>query len=206
MSIVSASALITLARAKEYLELPSAAGSYDSALGDIINGISEEITNYCHRDNFITADYTEYYDGDDGEVLYVRNLPINSSASSLEVYLDTDREYATTDRVPTASLIIYASEGKIVLDGYTYYSGYQAVKVVYNAGYNTASVPYAVQLVCLQGVARAYKKAKHLLEGVDSESGGDISRSFDLKKDITEDMLVKLDPYVRYFWGCGSAV
>lgn len=71
---LDAYALTTLAKAKEYLR---ADGSDDSLITNLINSASARIETYCQR-QFLSRDYSEWYDGTGDQELFVENIPVTA--------------------------------------------------------------------------------------------------------------------------------
>ena len=195
MALDSTYALITLANLREYLQVETADG-YDDQLERTINAVSRWFSNQCNR-KFPAQDLTEYYDGDNGKVLFLRNYPINSTASTIEIYIDTDtpRSYAAGDKVSSDSILVYSDEGKIVLDDDYFDKGPQSVKVVYNAGYTT--IPHDLQEACMEMCAVLWKKESGKLQHTGSVSIAGASVTLELDKAAPAWVMDVIDRYWR---------
>lgn len=73
---LDAYALSTLANANTYLGLTTDAGAIDAYIENIINRASDIIENYCHRKFKGRLYIKERYDGNDQEVIYLKQYPV----------------------------------------------------------------------------------------------------------------------------------
>jgi len=128
--------ILTLPELRSYLG--STSTGEDTTYKRVINNVSSRFNTYCDR-KFKARNCTEYYDGDNSTRLWVRTYPINSNATSIDIRIDTDRTFSTSDKVSSSSIIIYSDMGKIVLDDDSFDAGRQSVKVSYNGGYTVSS-------------------------------------------------------------------
>jgi len=153
--------LITLEDLKEYLadlatdELVTG-GERNEELEHIINAVSGYCNTRTHR-KLKTRENTEYYDGDGTDVLFVDNYPITSTAATISIWNDVDRDYGDNEKIDAEDIIIYADDGIIKLEEDVFSKGYQSVKITYTAGYTltageTHTIPgdlsMAVKMMC----------------------------------------------------------
>ncbi len=82
--------------------------------------------------------FTEYYDGDGTNLLFLDNYPISSITT---IHQDKDRTFATASLVAATDYFTYANNRKLIGDGVTWLKGLQTIKVVYVAGYVIGSIP-----------------------------------------------------------------
>lgn len=140
--------LTTLANFKTEFDVDT--DQHDTLLTRLVTKMSIHAQTYCGR-LFTAQDYTEYYDGDGSQELFVRNYPINSVAS---IYDDTDREYDSDDLIDSDDIIIQGDDycfGKVELEDGWFDPGRKNIKITYNAGYSTvpADLEYAVQCLMM---------------------------------------------------------
>jgi len=171
--------------------------SYDTILDSLVNGVSSFIESFCAR-IFLTAIYTEYYDGEDGGKIYFNQAPVtaltsfeyNSGTPANPIWVAFDaNNYVLSTRDNCIALM-----GGIP-------RGYQNIKIVYVAGYkidwaneNTPALhnlPFDLAMVADQLVSKAFGARKS--EGLSSESidGANVSYS----KGMTDDQKMILSKY-----------
>lgn len=143
-------------------ELKSHLGITDSGEDDQLTqwllGVEGAVKRYCGRD-FVSAAATEYYDGEDRELLPLRRRPLTAVSS---VHVDptgyngtgtnafsSDSEWAVGDRWFPRSLEESEHNGSIlVATGGCWPAGRGNIKVVYTAGY--ATIPEDLKLAVNQ--------------------------------------------------------
>ncbi len=174
MALDTGNNLITLADAKLYLGISTGTTSYDERFNDLINSVS-----WCFNDEtgrkLKSRSITEYRDGDGSTQMFTNEYPITSNTTDIDIRVDTDRDYDTGDKVDSTSIIIYSTPGRIVLDGETFETGAQSVKIVYTAGYTT--IPYDLAYAAKEYLRVLWNKEKTNRIGIKSESvsGGSLS-------------------------------
>ncbi len=82
--------------------------------------------------------FTEYYDGDGTNLLFLKNYPISSITT---IHQDSDRAFGSDTLVASTDYFTYADNRKLIGDGVTWLRGIQTIKVVYLAGYVIGSIP-----------------------------------------------------------------
>lgn len=75
-SVLDTYALTTLAKANTYLGLTADTGAIDAYIETIINRASDIIENYCHRKFKGRLYIKERYDGNDQEIIYLKQYPV----------------------------------------------------------------------------------------------------------------------------------
>lgn len=78
--------------------------------------------------------FTEYYDGDGSELLFLKNYPIEEITS---IHQDSDRAFAADTLIDSDDYVVYKDNRSLVGDGAYWESGIQTIKIVYVAGYDT---------------------------------------------------------------------
>lgn len=209
---LSASALVTLAEVKQYLNLPASADSKNEALEAMANRASDIVSQYLDRTLVNTASITEYHTMRtpaghylDTAELNTRQWPIVTVTSVHEdtnyphVYgsselltVDTDytvskptgRIYRTTSGTPRA-----------------WASGFRCIKVIYTAGYTQAAVPDRIKAVVLRLCSLMWGESERSAFGVQSQSDqlGNFTRFSSAR--LTDDMKDELaaDRRNRFF-------
>lgn len=195
-------ALTTVALVKARLGIPSSNTAQDALLADIVAETDDILKDHL-RQNVESATYTEYYKGNGGTVLILRQRPVQSITS---IHVDADGYYGYgTSPFATADLLVAGTDYVLDLISSTAYSetgfvrrigavwpalqqptqlingvivtGLGNIKVVYVAGYPTVPKRYqawATKLAC-------WKFATDL-DGVvkSSESHSDTTYSYSL--------------------------
>jgi len=178
----------TLAKVKEYLGITGTAD--DTLLTDLLTRLQEAADSYLDR-KIEQASYTEQYDGDGTDRLLTRQWPIISVTS---VYDDVDRVFGSDALIAAADYVVYKDRGIIQLDGLTFASGIQNVKVIYSAGYGT--VPTDLVQALIELIAARFRQKE--MQGLKSLSLGAYSISFDPGKDeLSDEVRATFDSYRR---------
>jgi len=126
-------------------------GIDDYDLDDKLESFAEEaeatVKDYLNRD-LTSGTYTEYFDGNGTNQLILGQFPI-TSVTSISVWDDADEEWdALVEDTDYERLVIKEGDYCIYLDDYVFEKGTHNYKVVYVAGYETASIPYKIKLAC----------------------------------------------------------
>lgn len=105
----------------------------------LIDGASWAANSYTNR-KLKSRALTEYYDGDDSNLLVLNQRPVTAVAS---VYVDSAWEWGSDTLVDSDDYQVYEDEGLVRFVGTVLPSGARVVKVTYTAGY--ATIPYDVE-------------------------------------------------------------
>jgi hypothetical protein len=130
--------LTTLADMKEYLGIDSADTTADTTLLSIMTVMTYWMERYTGR-KLKSRSNTEYYDGNGTDRVFLKNYPVTSTTSTIEVYDDLDRVYGADTKKAAGDLILYTDDGIVALDGDVFSIGLQNVKCVYTGGYGAGS-------------------------------------------------------------------
>jgi len=157
----------------------------------LINSISTLFESYCDR-HFVSATYTEYYDGQDGqEVVYTREYPITSVSGLWDdttwVWGDGEKYAATDYRIATDGLSVG------LYPSYSFYNSRGNIKITYVAGYST--IPADLKQACVNEVVRLYKRRNTIDVSAISMSDGSITV---LSDDLMPTTKLVLAKYKRY--------
>ena len=134
-------ALTSLTNVKNELEITST--EYDTILNLLISNISQVIETLADR-RLEAVSLTEYYDGDNTNVLILREYPVNSITS-----ITVNDDALTTDDYE-----LYDTIGKIVFDS-VITEGVRNIVVEYNAGYTT--IPDDLEMLARKLVIEAFR-------------------------------------------------
>ena len=192
MAIDTNIALISLNEAKQFLKLT--VNTEDDLVGDTVNAVSDWINKYCDR-KFLSAERTEYYNGNGTSELALKNFPVTAIGS---LYDDPLRAFGASTLIPSTDYILDGNAGLVQLfNGHTnFFEGFQNIKITYTAGYAVDStMPYAVQMACKILTSLIYRNVYvQWRVGIASEQVGDKTVTF---RDEEVPKMVKsmLDPF-----------
>ncbi len=175
-------ALITMTSMSDYLGIPTW-GKEEEQVATLINAASQWALQFTGRTTFLqTSALTEYYDGDNSDILLTRATPINSVVS---LYIDPDRDYGSETLLDSDEYAVYGAEGKIKTDGSLFTSGWKSIKLIYDAGYVREAVsgwttmPWDIQWAIKELVTFWYERGTGHRVGVRSVNVGDKSTSYE---------------------------
>jgi len=158
MTVDADVALVTLDQAKSWLKISGS--TEDSILTDLVNRSGALANTYTGR-HLKSKEWTEYYDGDGGTVLQLKQFPVTAITS---INVDPKREWSADTLVDlTADSLQNMNAGIVRLwnAGGAFWRGRANVKVVYTAGYKDATdtlVPYDLQEAALLIIMYSYKR------------------------------------------------
>ena len=135
--------LTTLANVKEYLDIEPDDTRFDSVLEKLITASSRQVEAYCNR-TFEICGFTESYDGNASDILFLNNAPIVSVTS-----LSIDDESLQPDD-------FHVYDDYVRLESRLFTRGVLNVSVEYSAGHfdsQAESPPADVEDACIQLVA-----------------------------------------------------
>lgn len=148
---------------------------------EAIAAAAGEITSYCRR-GFVLQNYTQYYDGNGGNRIFIHNKPLNTGAGKVTVlnYIDGDDGWqdiidGSGDTIDNSTL---RTEDQIVLlKGYTFPIGSKNIMCTYEGG--SSVIPAEVKGVCFEKAYWFYKSSPHGGDrlGLTSENLGGSSSS-----------------------------
>ena len=189
MPEVAATTIVTLAEMRSFLNIPTAQTNKDSLLVDLLDSYNAEIENYLGV-TLVNSPYTESYDGDETDYLFLKHYPI-ISVTSLTV--DSTALTENTD------FYVYKSEGYIQLDDDTFDdTDLQNVDIVYVAGHGAtrSAVSNVLKNALKTWVARVFKA-----EAIDFSQMFDESSLAHIKSQMMPwDIKQKLDYYRCRHW------
>lgn len=189
---VAADTIITLQEMLDFINIPSGQQSsrIKDLLVDLIDEYSDEMEQYLGV-TMINSTYTESYDGDGSNTLFLKHYPI-ASVTSLTV--DSVALTENTD------FFVYGEEGYIKLDDDTFDADDpQNVDIVYVAGHGAAraNIPNVLKNALKTWVARVVKA-----EIIDFSRQFDESSLANIKSQMMPwDIKQKLDYYRCRHWG-----
>ena len=145
----------------------------DTLLALIKAAIEQRVKKITGRDLLVpSTPYTEYYNGDGGNVLRVDQRPIISVTS---IYSDPARNFGAETLIPAADLIGDAKSyalGFVELLTFRFLKGLKSTKITYSAGYSTvpADLSHAVRMI----VCKEFKVIDKKMFAETSQQVGDM--------------------------------
>ena len=156
-----------------------------------INAASQKIQNYLNGRILITpaAQIDEIFDGNDMKDRYVRQRRIADGDTPVVYYWN-----GTGWTQCTESTVINRTRTRIYFsEGYVFGTGFDNWKITYKPGWTQVALPQDLKEVCTALVERQIMLADKK-EGMDSQSFGDSTTSYNLAKSPKE-YLKTLDHY-----------
>lgn len=175
---------------KAYLKITGSGD--DTLLATLVTYATKVIQRYCDRNFDGAVARTEYYDGNGGNILFLKNFPV-ITITSID-HWDTYNDSSLQTFVVNTDYLLYAEEGYIYLrQGWQ--EGHRNYKLVYTAGYaNQAAVPDDLELAC--NMLAAYYYANPDKAGIKSEGIGNYSVTYLTESDdIPATIKMLLKPY-----------
>lgn len=176
---LNANAILTLAETKRFLDIPEADADYDPDVEDVINTISSLFAVETRRDTLVSSAVTEYPEGHDDGTIYLRNIPISETTSSVFIWIDEEWAYGDGTKLDRTDYVIDPNTGRVYLVDDTFPSVFRSIKVTYYGGYSSAAtVPpdlkWAAKEACL-----VYWKRRHDgrvgVTSISNAQGGSVS-------------------------------
>ena len=183
--------LASLPDVKSFMGMTGTTSEIDDLLAELINRYSTLFESYMGK-NVLSREHTEYYDGNNSNMLITRQYPITTISG---IWNDSDWEWGSATEIDSTSY--RASESAIGVINFksTVFGNYdQNIKIIYTAGFS--SVPEDIKHACIKEVARSYKNRQEI--GVTSKTLTDGTVSFSAQGLLVETTLV-LDMY-RKLW------
>lgn len=181
--------LTTLAKAKEWLQIPTAQTTDDALLTRLIDSASGFIESWLSRKgNFATASYTDKRDGTGGDIISLSNYPV-TAISSLSV--DGVVIAASPDGGVLQTGYGFDSNN-LWLSGFIFTRGRRNVAIAYTAGYT--SVPSEIENACIEIIGERYRTRDRI--GHVSKSLGGETVAFS-QKDMSDHLKTTLQQYKR---------
>lgn len=161
----------TLENLKAYLKITGS--DDDSVLENCLRASSDFIESFCGR-KFEKETFTEFFDGDDGDSVFVKNLPIAFPNYGSDSFLKINDEVVSEDDFG------FYDHGKVFLKYGTFKAGRKNIEVKYQGGFDVDSLPSDLVQACLILAGQIFNREKSA--GISSESLGDISVSYETSK------------------------
>lgn len=137
MSIDTTNSLLTLTGVRQYLGTTGTT-SPNGRLEELINVVSHRFNSETGR-YLKSRSHTTYMDGNGKDHVYLDQFPVSTASTNIDVRIDTDWGFSTSDKVGSTDIRIYANEGRIFINNVAFSEGEQSVKIVYTAGYTVSS-------------------------------------------------------------------
>ncbi len=130
-------ALLSFGDAVDFLGSDTDSTGTNDKVRSLINSISWRFNTEAGR-LLKAREYTERYDGNGSDELWLSNYPLSST--DVTITINSNRDFSDTgDQVTSTDIMLSTETGRIRLDGDSFNSGTQNVQVEYTAGYSTDS-------------------------------------------------------------------
>ena len=193
---LNANAILTVAETKRFLEIPEADVDYDPDIEDVVNTISQLFATNTRRDTIANSATIEYPEGHDDATIYLRNIPIYETTSSVLIWIDQDHAFGASTLLDRDDYVVDANTGKVTLLDDIFTSYPRSIKVTYYGGYTT--VPSDLKWAAKEAAQWFWKRRKGGgvgISSVSSQAGGSVSyEDAALPKTVTD----VLDRYRRW--------
>lgn len=189
MSDVATSTIVTLAEMRAFLNIPTAQTGKDDLLIDLLDSYNAEMEEYLGV-AMINSTYTETYDGNGTDSLFLNHYPIISVTT---LTIDDVAQTLNTD------YYIHGEEGYIKLEDDTFGDELNSVDIVYVAGHGVArtNVSKVLKNALKTWVGRVFKA-----EVIDFSQRFDESSLANIKSQMMPwDIKQKLDYFRCRYWG-----
>jgi uncharacterized phiE125 gp8 family phage protein len=147
--------LLLLEEVKDFLRIDQLTSEHDDIVQELMDAIVSTFTEETGC-NLEAQEFTEYHDGDDGRktLIYLRNRPVSAIASLHDSY---DHVWDSVSLIPTTDYFLDSDIGRIVCDG-EFGSGKGNLRIVYTAGYTSATLPNNIKHIFFRQIAHWYKQ------------------------------------------------
>ena len=186
-------ALLTIADIKEELGISDT--DSDTLLTSLLNAVVALFEKKIDR-TLESATYTEYHSSKANQnKVFLKNYPVTSITS---IHDDPDWDYGSGDLLDSDDYNYDDDSGIVYYDGY-FYEGFNNIKVVYEAGYTSATIPKDIKQCLIRQMAHWFKDAKGAewaKSSVSQPGGGTIAKK-ELKDNLLPDFVVLAEQYRR---------
>lgn len=190
-------ALVTLADAKDHLNIPSANLDFDDRVKRYINSATFEIENFLDR-KIIKRTYIEYQDGRNSNRIVLKNWPADKPS---ELRIDPESVFTDPSTLIDSGDYEIDNDSMVVMPNRLFSKGTRNIKVVYEAGFTT--VPWPIQTACLWLVAWDYDIQSDRRVGNKSKEKN--NEQTDYHEDWPPWLIRRLMPYRRFEWPIANA-
>lgn len=173
---VNSNALCSLSDVVEFANIRDDDPVNNTTIENLINEFTSFVHVRCRREQIKSKQYTEYYDGEYPQRLYVNIHPIISISS---IYSDADWVWGSDTLIDPAYYRIHNSRSYIIFKDVYLLPYTQNIKITYTAGYST--IPLLLKNVAKEEVTRVFKGRSHLGSQTETTEGTTITyRDWDI--------------------------
>lgn len=159
------SAFTDLVKVKSMIGLTPEQTDDDALIENLIMQETKKVQTYTRR-NLFYGSFTEYYDGNNGNAVFVNNFPIEAVTS---LHDDVDRVFGSDDLVPADEYYVDLTKGIVrLINGLVFSEGFGNIKIVYTGGFKV--IPKDLELACSQLVLADYMEIKGGINVLEGES------------------------------------
>lgn len=158
--------LVPLSQVKDWLKISQNNTDSDKTIQFLITAFSQYVLNKTGHDSFTKIiQYTEYYDGNGNQRMFLNNSPITELISvligSYSAAFSTGTNSSGLFVEQSQKSIAFRSSGGILYPAYSIYPyrfipGVGNIQVIYKAGYS--AVPYDLSEAVMETVAQNYMR------------------------------------------------
>lgn len=157
--------IITVANVKAYLDITSS--TYDTVIEIWIRATQKFIEQLLNM-SIEQATYYEIYDGTGERTLMLDNYPIISVAKLSDDIDISTKKYNSF--IAAADILIQSSMGMIEYNDNIFSENERNIYIEYAAGYASGAIPYDIQLLAYEMIAKKYHDKKDARYGVQSKN------------------------------------
>jgi len=145
-------AIVDKTEVLNYLKIKQSDDDVTEMIPTLIDRVQVDMESYCNC-KFDSAIFTEYHDGQGISKLFPNQSPITDVTS---IHDDSSWTWDTSTLLASADYRIM-NENIIVFKSDILYDYDQNIKIVYTAGYSSATMPKDLKQACIKEVGREYK-------------------------------------------------
>lgn len=191
-------ALITKDDLKTELGLSSSDTTWDTLLTTLAGAVQDLFEKLTDR-QVEKATFTEYFNSDGyTNTILLSNYPVIEG--SVTVWDDPDWDFTDDDKIDSDDYTIDYGRGIIYYDGW-FYKGFRSIKVQYQAGYDTDTLPDSWKQVWVRQACHWFHDAKNkewALQSVSQPRGGTVTH-----KNLVDNLLPDFALLVQVEKRCG---
>ena len=169
MALDTVNALTSKVNVEEFLG--AAVGQDSDFIINLINRVSWFINTYTNR-KLLSRSLTEYYTVQSNRKITLKEFPVTIGESNeFHLYEDAGRSFGASSEWNSGDYWVDEDSGIVWLDSSIFSTTGGNVKITYTGGYST--IPYDLEQVCIELIAKLYKDKQSGRFDIISISGPD---------------------------------